>query len=90
MRRKIEKAISCIITVCLTVCFLSYLTDLMESKASEIKYADFFDQDEDFDVLFMGTSHAVLGVFPMELWNDYGIISYNFVAILIRWQQHIG
>ena len=78
MRRKIKIAISCIITVCLTVCFLSGLTDLMERKSSEIKYTDFFEQDKDFDVLFMGTSHVLNAVYPMELWDDYGIISYNF------------
>lgn len=78
MRRKLKIAISCIITASLTVCFLSYLTDLMERKSSRIKYTDFFEQDEDFDVLFMGTSHVINGVFPMELWDDYGIISYNF------------
>ena len=78
MRRKIKIVISCIITVSLTVCFLFRLTDLMERKSSDIKYADFFEQDEDFDVLFMGTSHVINAVFPMELWNDYGIISYNF------------
>lgn len=78
MRRKINIAIDCIITVCLTVCFLFNLTDLMERKSSEIKYTDFFDQDEDFDVLFMGTSHVINAVYPMELWDDYGIISYNF------------
>ncbi|MCH5345282.1 MAG: hypothetical protein J1E64_14740 [Acetatifactor sp.] len=78
MQRKIKIAISCIITVCLTVCFLSNLTDLMERKASRIQYSDFFDQEEDFDVLFVGTSHVMNGVFPMELWDDYGIISYNF------------
>lgn len=78
MRRKIKIVISCIITMSFTVCFLSNLTDLMERKSSEKKYADFLEQDEDFDVLFMGTSHVINGVFPMELWNDYGIVSYNF------------
>lgn len=78
MRRKIKIAISCIITVCLTACFLSGLTDLMERKSSKIKYNDFFEQDEDFDVLFMGTSHVMNAVYPMELWDHYGITSYNF------------
>jgi hypothetical protein len=50
----------------------------MERKASDFKYANFFEQDEDFDVLFFGTSHVINGIFPMELWNDYGIVSYNF------------
>ena len=78
MREKIKIFISCIITLCLTVCLLAYLTDLMERKSSDSKYADFFTQDEDFNVLFMGTSHVMNAVYPMELWDDYGIISYNF------------
>lgn len=77
MRSKLRTIVSCIITISLTICILSHLTDLMERKASDVKYKDFFEQEEDFDVLFMGTSHVINGVFPMELWNDYGIVSYN-------------
>lgn len=77
MQSKLKKIVGCIITVSLTVCILSYLTNVMERKSSDVKYKDFFEQDEDFDVLFIGTSHVINGVFPMELWNDYGIISYN-------------
>lgn len=29
------------------------------------------------DVLFIGTSHLQLGVSPMELYKEYGIVSYN-------------
>lgn len=78
MRRKLKITLSCIITICLTVCFLYNLTNLMERKSSDIKYADFFKQDESFDVLFMGTSHVINGIYPMELWDKYGIVSYNF------------
>lgn len=78
MRKGIKAVISCIITVSLTVCFLFHLTDLMERKSSDVKYSDFFKQDEDFDVLFMGSSHVINAVYPMELWDDYGIVSYNF------------
>lgn len=78
MRNKIKPIISCIVTLCLTVSLLGYLTNLMERKSSDSKYADFFSQEEDFNVLFMGTSHVINAVYPMELWDDYGIISYNF------------
>lgn len=64
-------------TICLTILGLAKLTELMEMKSSDYKYVDFFEQEEDFDVLFMGTSHVLNGVFPMELWNDHGIVSYN-------------
>lgn len=77
MRQKIERIVSCIIVVCLIGISLKYLTDLMERKESRFKYEPFLNQKEDFDVLFMGSSHVINGVFPMELWNDYGIVSYN-------------
>lgn len=46
-------------------------------KESITRYTPMFEQAEDFDVLFMGNSHMTNGVFPMELWRDYGITSYN-------------
>lgn len=77
MKRKIAIVLSCMMTIGITVFLLGKLTDLMERKSSDYKYVDFFEQDENFDVLFMGTSHVLNGVFPMELWEDYGIVSYN-------------
>ena len=41
------------------------------------KYAQFFNQKEEFDILIFGNSHALNDISPMQLWNDYGIISYN-------------
>lgn len=78
MHSTIKRIISCIMVVCLTIGLLGYLTNLMERKSSDYKYVDFFEQEEDFNVLFMGTSHMINDVFPMELWNSYGIVSYNF------------
>lgn len=77
MKRKIRIAVSCIMTIGLTAIFLWYSTGLMERKLSREKNGPFFEQKEDFDVLFMGTSHMGYGIYPMELWNDYGIVSYN-------------
>lgn len=57
---------------------LHYLSNLVERKDSYSKYEPFYQQEEDFDVLFIGQSHVLNGIFPMELWNDYGIVSYNF------------
>lgn len=49
----------------------------MEKKDSKYKYGPFFEEENDFDVLFLGTSHVINGIFPMELWDEYGITSYN-------------
>src|SRR5699024_7670370 len=41
------------------------------------KTAEFFSQEENFGVLIFGSSHMYTSVYPLQLWNDYGIISYN-------------
>lgn len=46
-------------------------------KASACKLDRFFQEDAGFDVLFTGISHNEVGIFPMELWNEYGIASFN-------------
>lgn len=68
----------CLVTLALTTAMLVGLTRLMERKGSHYKYGPFFAQEQNTDVLFMGSSHVINAVFPMELWKDYGIVSYNF------------
>lgn len=51
---------------------------LLENKYSYEKYKPFFDEQLQFDVLFFGSSHILTAMSPMDLWNDYGITSYNF------------
>ena len=78
MARKI-RIVTCIVAIILlSIVELSGLTNLTERKSSDFKYQPFFEEKNDFDVLFMGTSHVINAIFPMELWNDYGITSYNF------------
>lgn len=62
--------------IILIIC-LEIVNNITKRKYSYEKTADFFNQDENFDVLFFGSSHTIDGIFPMELWNDYGIVSYN-------------
>lgn len=78
MLDKIKKIMGCVVTLFLTMGMLFVLTNVLERKSSDEKYADFWAQEADFDVLFFGTSHVVNGVYPMELWKEYGIVSYNF------------
>ena len=50
---------------------------MMQRKESLQKYGPFFEHAKDYDVLFMGSSHMINAVYPMELWEHYGITSYN-------------
>jgi len=77
MREKIKNVLSSLIVIGLVFLLLTILTQIMERKSSYTKNYDFITQDADFDVLFVGSSKVINSVFPMELWDDYGFVSYN-------------
>lgn len=77
MKSKWKKIASIVIFVVLFFVILTNVDKVMERKYSYQKYTDFYEQKEDFDVLFMGTSHVINAIYPMELWKEYGIVSYN-------------
>lgn len=63
---------------CMLLLFaLSHASDVLERKESRNRFGPFFEQKEDFDVLFLGNSHMVDSVMPLELFENYGIVSYN-------------
>ena len=78
MKKRLHRAVSGIMAIIIFLVILYYVDGIVARKDSYFKYEPFFKQEENFDVLFMGTSHVLNAVYPMELWNDYGIVSYNF------------
>ena len=80
MNKNIKAIFSFVVISFLVVGGLVYLSDLTERKESQNKFNEFYAQEADYDVLFLGSSHTLNGVFPMELWNDYGIVSYNMAT----------
>ena len=67
-----------------SILFLLILTALIgtaikvvERKDSHQKYADFFDTANQLDVLFLGSSHVINGINPVQLYEDHGYTAYN-------------
>lgn len=77
MKKNIKIFVSCLVFLCILTAALGKISTLVGRKDSDFKYLDFYEQEEEFDVLFLGSSHVIRSVFPMELWNDYGMVSYN-------------
>ena len=69
---------SCAIFAVLLIMAILKCADVLEYKEAREKYTPFFEADTNFDVIFLGTSHMYNHVLPMEMWNDYGIASYNW------------
>ena len=61
----------------LVVCLLG-LDRALRREDGARKYSAFYAETQPIDVYFLGTSHVMDAVYPMELWRDYGIVSYNF------------
>jgi len=73
----LKKIVSLVIGSVIFFTCLCKVTGVLERKDSYSEYAAFFEQEEDFDVLFFGSSHIFYGIYPTELWEKYGIVSYN-------------
>lgn len=73
-RELLFRSIIVMIVLCAALGVTSYILRKDEAYA---KNQEFYEEDDTYDVLFFGSSHSVMGVLPMELWNDYGITSYN-------------
>ncbi len=67
-----------IFVVALCICLVS-ADKATRREDGQKKYKYFFENEDEqaYDVLFFGTSHVLNGIFPMELWRDYGITSFN-------------
>lgn len=81
MKKKLLKTLEAVVFCALLVCCVWFASDVLERKASRIKYEPLFKRPDEIDVLFVGDSHMINGVYPMELWKDYGIASYNLACI---------
>ncbi len=75
--QKLKRLFSVIMTIIITFLMIYGASRWVERKESRLRYKDFFDHAEEYDVLFFGTSHTINAVYPWELWDDYGIASYN-------------
>ena len=60
---------------------LLVINGIFQYKTHNYVSGHYFQQKEDtFDVVFLGPSTTLYGVYPMELWNDFGIMSYNLAT----------
>ena len=50
---------------------------MMRRDDGKIRYDVFFEDQAGFDMLLLGNSHMLDGVYPIELWRDHGIVSFN-------------
>lgn len=77
---KIKKLAASVCFVLIFCIVLNASASAVERKNSARMYSGFWEQPEEYDVWFMGTSHIYYAIHPMELWNQYGIRAYDLAA----------
>ncbi len=65
------------VTVILSIFAAIYVSSYFLSRPDSYRNRLGFYDADDCDVIFFGTSHMYNGIFPMELYKDYGISSWN-------------
>ncbi|MBR1408585.1 MAG: SGNH/GDSL hydrolase family protein [Clostridia bacterium] len=80
MRRTIRVFLGCAVFLAGLAALLAGFGRVLEYKGSREKVVPFLERAEQLDVLFLGDSHAYSDIYPMELWENYGIASYNLAS----------
>ena len=74
---KLWKFIKAVLFILLLAAVLKGAWTLVERKEAHIRTDPFISGDGNYDVLLLGTSHMMDDVYPMDMWDDFGITSYN-------------
>ena len=72
-----KKIIAAVLTVVILFTAVLLFSSLLKSSSQDAKYSAYFDAPERYDIVFLGSSHVIMGALPLELWKDYGFSSYN-------------
>lgn len=72
-----KRILCCALALVLLAFSIHGISLLLGNKISEGHFGMFYEHEGNFDVLFFGTSHMLNACIPVQLWNDYGIVSYN-------------
>ncbi|MCM1241247.1 MAG: hypothetical protein NC314_00260 [Roseburia sp.] len=76
----IKRITGIIIAIFLILFMYIKISEIVRQKDPEYCKSTFKENADDIDILFFGTSHMINAVFPIELWNNYGIASYNMAG----------
>ncbi|MBQ8605525.1 MAG: SGNH/GDSL hydrolase family protein [Clostridia bacterium] len=79
--KTLKNIISSVCFIAILVLLISLTNYIVRNKnEAELIYPYYQEKENSLDAIFIGSSHIMCGVFPMDLWNDYGIASYDYTS----------
>ncbi len=78
---KVRKMAGCLVFCIIVSCLLGHYISVMRNKSEIMNSCTIKDFEPDtIDVLFLGSSQMIYAAQPMQLWDEYGIASYNMAT----------
>ena len=71
-----KKIIISLIFIVITILLFNKYDRILTAKIQNNNIYSYYDEKNPIDVLFVGNSR-ILTISPIEIWNKYGIVSYN-------------
>ena len=78
IKQSVKRILGVILFGAILFVSLSWVSSFLDKTDVDEKYKQFFAEENNIDVIFMGTSHTYNTIMPQEIWNHWGIPSYNF------------
>lgn len=78
MRKNVKWFLSSVAFACIVALLVIVLGGVFMNKSGTEGVISIYDEDAKYDVVFVGTSHVVSAMFPMEIWESHGITSCNY------------
>lgn len=76
--RPVSKVLAAVAFCCVVCGLLTRVTNIFENKAEDAMSKEYVEYDHDtFDVIFLGSSVMLNDIYPLQLYDEYGIASYN-------------
>ena len=76
LKKRVITIVSCLIMLIVSLYVFERANEILIRKTSRNRMEDLIQGETNKDILFMGTSHIMDGVIPIELWEEYGYTSY--------------
>ena len=87
---KIRKILRCAAFLCILALLAHGEERILNAKGAEDLSSAYFSEPKDsHDIIMLGPSTIMNGVYPLLLWNRYGYTAYNLGAVSARiiWQN---
>lgn len=78
-KKSIRRLLSVVCFLLLFLLLYQRIEGVLKLKKGSSRVHNFYQEEKNsLDVIFLGSSHAYYGIYPMDFWSYYGVASYVF------------